>query len=156
MTSPDNSNSINNSDSPRAQGEVSNTQNKPTKKVSRLLKLFGRDKASDSPDADNLEAKDIITSTSEVPEQTLTATLAQPGLNPRDIAQPVSSNSTVEQGLAPTRDGLMNKISNAFKGSFNLDDELFDDLEDTLIGSDIGIEASLKLVDQLRERVKSD
>jgi fused signal recognition particle receptor len=156
MTSPDNSNSIINSDSPRTQGEVSNTQNTPTKKVSRLSKLFGRDKTSESQDAEKIEAKDMISSTSEVPEQTLTANLAQSGLNSRDIAQPVSSDSTVEQGLAPTRDGLMNKISSAFKGSFNLDDELFDDIEDTLIGSDIGIEASLKLVDQLRERVKSD
>ncbi|MFT4630767.1 MAG: fused signal recognition particle receptor [Dinoroseobacter sp.] len=153
MTSPENSDSINNLDSPTIQGEVSNT---PTKKVSRLSKLFSHEKTSDSQDADNNEIKDVITSSSEMPEQALTANLEHTELDARDVAQPLNNDSSVEQGLAPTRDGLMNKISNVFKRSFNLDDELFDDLEDSLISSDIGIEASLKLVDQLRDRVKSE
>ena len=47
-------------------------------------------------------------------------------------------------------------IRDRFKGSFNLDDELFEELEDALISSDIGIDASLKLIEQLKQRVKSD
>jgi fused signal recognition particle receptor len=59
----------------------------------------------------------------------------------------------VESGLAATRQGLLAKIGNVFKGTFDLDDELFDELEETLMTCDIGARASLSLVDRLRERV---
>jgi len=50
----------------------------------------------------------------------------------------------------------MGKIGNVFKGSFDLNDDLFDDLEEVLISSDIGVEASLELVERLRDRVQSE
>ena len=50
---------------------------------------------------------------------------------------------------------LLQKIGGLFQGSFDLNDALFDDLEDTLISSDIGVAASLQLVEALRQRVKS-
>jgi fused signal recognition particle receptor len=156
MTSSDNSDSNNNSDAARTEGESSNPQNAPAKRVSRLSKLFGRGKTAYSQLADSIETNETITLTSEIAKPALTDKPKETQLDALDIAQSVSSECSLEQGLAPTRDGLMNKISSVFKGSFNLDDELFDDLEDTLISSDIGIEASLKLVDQLRGRVKSD
>jgi fused signal recognition particle receptor len=64
--------------------------------------------------------------------------------------------TTVEEGLDKSRTSLLGKIGNVFKGSFDLDDELFEDLEEALISSDIGVEASLALVDKLRERVKKE
>lgn len=154
MTSSDNSNTINNSDAARTESEGSDSQNTPTKKVSRLSKLFGRNKDSDSQQSDSVEANQAVTSTTENSKHLLAGSLQENELDARAITPSVASESSVEQGLAPTRDGLLSKFSNVFKGSFDLDDELFDDLEDTLISSDIGIEASLKLVSQLRDRVK--
>lgn len=149
MTSSDNSNTINSSDS-------ASSQNSPSKKVSRLSRLFGRSKDSDSQHPDSVNANDVITSTSEnanssAVDSTVKSEIVAP-INPTTL----SIDASVEQGLAPTRNGLLSKMSSVFKGSFDLDDELFDDLEDTLISSDIGIEASLKLVEQLRDRVKSE
>lgn len=63
---------------------------------------------------------------------------------------------TIDAGLEPSRTGLLAKISNVFKGTFDLDDELFDELEETLMTCDIGVAASLALVDQLRERVSKE
>jgi len=63
---------------------------------------------------------------------------------------------TVEQGLKKSRTSFFQKVSNVFKSSFNLDDELFDELEELLITSDIGIDASLNLVENLRARVKKE
>jgi len=63
---------------------------------------------------------------------------------------------TVEEGLDKSRTNLLGKIGNVFKGSFDLNDELFDDLEEVLITSDIGVEASLTLVEKLRKRVQTD
>ncbi len=76
--------------------------------------------------------------------------------------QPASPEPTevepadVAQGLQKSRSGLLGKISNVFKGSFDLDDELFDELEEVLISCDIGVDASLNLVEQLRQRVKRE
>jgi fused signal recognition particle receptor len=64
-----------------------------------------------------------------------------------------TDSSTVDEGLAPSRKGILAKIGNVFKGTFDLDDELFDELEETLMTCDIGVAASLALVDRLRERV---
>ena len=54
-------------------------------------------------------------------------------------SEPVS----VEEGLDKSRTSLMGKIGNVFKGSFDINDDLFDELEEVLITSDIGVEACL-------------
>ena len=41
--------------------------------------------------------------------------------------------------LAPTRTSLLGKIGSLFKGTFDLDDELFEELEETLMSCDIGV-----------------
>ena len=75
---------------------------------------------------------------------------------PETVEQTDDTPATVEQGLTKSRTSFFKKITNVFKSSFNLDDELFDDLEELLITSDIGIEASLNLVENLRTRVKKE
>jgi fused signal recognition particle receptor len=70
--------------------------------------------------------------------------------------QPSAEPVTVEAGLDKSRSSLMGKIGDVFKGSFDINDELFDDLEEVLITCDIGVQASLELVDKLRQRVQSD
>ncbi|RBP53420.1 signal recognition particle-docking protein FtsY [Arenicella xantha] len=64
--------------------------------------------------------------------------------------------ATVEDGLSKSRSSLLGKIGDVFKGTFDLNDDLFEELEEVLITSDIGVEASLELVERLRERVKQD
>jgi len=71
-----------------------------------------------------------------------------------------SSRSTNENeevdGLDKSRRGLLAKIGHAFKSSFDLDDALFEELEDALIASDIGVNSSLELVEALREHVSEE
>lgn len=64
--------------------------------------------------------------------------------------------SRVEHGLVKSRASLLSKIGNVFKGSFDLEDELFEDLEEVLMSCDIGVQASLELVDKLRVRVSKE
>lgn len=66
------------------------------------------------------------------------------------------SPATVKDGLEPSRKGLLNKLGTVFKGSFDLDDQLFDQLEEVLMTCDIGVQASLTLVDKLRDRVSTE
>lgn len=70
--------------------------------------------------------------------------------------QATAMPATVEQSLDKSRGSLLTKIGNVFKGSFDLNDALFEDLEDALISSDIGVEASLQLVEQLKLRIQKD
>ena len=74
----------------------------------------------------------------------------------QDRVLPEPSSVNLEDGLERTRAGLMGKIGNLFKSSFDLDDALFEELEETLISCDIGVKVSLGLVDNLRERVANE
>lgn len=70
-----------------------------------------------------------------------------------DQAPSSDGNNSVEQGLNKSRTSLLSKIGDVFKGTFDLDDALFEELEEVLMTCDIGVQASLTLVDKLRERV---
>ena len=54
--------------------------------------------------------------------------------------------------------GLFDKIKklNIFSGLFSIDEDFFEELEETLILSDMGVDTSTEAVDTLRERVKAN
>lgn len=58
------------------------------------------------------------------------------------------------KGLNKTRDSLFSKIGSIF--SHGLDDEFYEDLEEILITADVGVETSVELTEQLRQRIKQD
>ncbi|MBR1642376.1 MAG: signal recognition particle-docking protein FtsY [Butyrivibrio sp.] len=60
----------------------------------------------------------------------------------------------LQKGLSKTRDGIVKGIDNVFSGYSNIDDDFYEELEETLIMGDIGINATSRIIDQLREQVK--
>lgn len=60
----------------------------------------------------------------------------------------------IREGLKKTKDGMMHQIEGVLHSFTKIDEELFDELEETLIMSDVGVETSLKICQRLRERVK--
>ncbi len=62
----------------------------------------------------------------------------------------------LKEGLSKTRDNFTGAIDNLFHGKAKIDDDLFDELEEILITSDIGFEATMQIIDQLRERVETE
>ena len=60
----------------------------------------------------------------------------------------------MENGLKKTRTGFWGNIVNALTGA-EITDDLYDDLEEQLILSDVGADVALHLVERLREAVKS-
>ncbi|MFW5998129.1 MAG: signal recognition particle-docking protein FtsY [Bacillota bacterium] len=60
----------------------------------------------------------------------------------------------LKAGLSKTRKGFINKVSNLFSGYSSIDDELFEELEEILIQADVGVHTTMKLVDNLREKVE--
>lgn len=62
----------------------------------------------------------------------------------------------IMSGLDKTRKNLMTGVENVLKSFSSIDEELFDELEEALIMSDVGVETSLAIMSTLRARVKSD
>ena len=62
--------------------------------------------------------------------------------------------SKISEGLKKTRDSLNNAVSGMLAGFRKVDEELFEELEEILVMSDIGMATAQKLCDELREEVK--
>lgn len=60
------------------------------------------------------------------------------------------------KGLSKTRDNISNKIDELLSGSKKIDEELFENLEDILIMSDIGANSTIDIIENLRTRVKEN
>lgn len=62
----------------------------------------------------------------------------------------------LKNGLKNTKNSLAEKIGVIFKSSRNIDEEFFDELEETLITADLGGETSIEICDRLRAQVKKE
>ncbi len=59
----------------------------------------------------------------------------------------------VKDGLAKTRSAMADGIAAVVGGSTRLDDEMVDEIEGILIQADVGLETSMEIIDELRERL---
>ncbi|MDD7306312.1 MAG: signal recognition particle-docking protein FtsY [Peptoniphilaceae bacterium] len=59
-------------------------------------------------------------------------------------------------GLTKTRSQFSNKLKNLFTANVKIDDDLYDELEEILISSDIGMECTIDIVDTLKEEIKTE
>lgn len=59
-------------------------------------------------------------------------------------------------GLTKTRDNFTDKINQVLGNYLTIDDDLYEDLEDILITADVGVDTTLKLIDNLRETIKKE
>lgn len=62
----------------------------------------------------------------------------------------------LKAGLKKTKDSMMSKIERLLGSFTKIDEELFEELEETLIMCDIGVNTSVKICEMLRERVKKN
>jgi fused signal recognition particle receptor len=57
-------------------------------------------------------------------------------------------------GLSSSRDQFVGAISNLFSGRSKIDEDLYEELEEILIGADVGVQTTMYLVERLRDEVK--
>lgn len=62
----------------------------------------------------------------------------------------------LKQGLFKTKNAIVGKIDSVFKHFTKVDEELFDELEELLISSDVGVTTTEDVLDELRETVKEN
>ena len=61
----------------------------------------------------------------------------------------------IKQGLSKTRDALSGTLGSIFTGS-EIDDDFYEELEESLILADLGVETSVKAAELLRKKVKEN
>ena len=64
--------------------------------------------------------------------------------------------SKISQGLKKTRDAFSGAVSGIVSSFTKIDDELFEELEETLVLADTGMPTASKICEKLRERVKQE
>ena len=62
----------------------------------------------------------------------------------------------LKQGLGKTKSSIDEKINNVFSVFRKVDEELLEELEEVLVMSDIGVETSVKIIDELRIKIKKE
>jgi fused signal recognition particle receptor len=81
--------------------------------------------------------------------------LAPAPKTPQAASTPARKQVRMGLGLRRTRENFLARLRAAITGAAKID-EIYEGLEEALIGADVGVETSLKLVEQLRTRLKND
>lgn len=96
----------------------------------------------------------------EAPAEEMTSDTEQPeepedfGVDGDEKPKRVGFFEKLKNGLKKTKDGFMSRIELLMNSFTKIDEDFFDELEETLILSDIGAETSMEICDKLRLAVK--
>ena len=73
-------------------------------------------------------------------------------------AKPVKQGffAKLVEGLGKTRQSIMDSVDTVLGAFTKIDEDLFEELEEVLIMADIGVETTMRIIEQLRKRVKKE
>lgn len=63
---------------------------------------------------------------------------------------------SLDKGLEKTKQGFFARMAKAVAGKNTVDEEVLDNLEEALVGADVGIDTTLKIIGRIEDRVKKD
>ena len=66
------------------------------------------------------------------------------------------NKETYDQGLEKSKKSIFEKLTRAVAGRDTVDDEVLDQLEETLITSDVGVDTTLRIIERIEDRVARD
>jgi len=62
----------------------------------------------------------------------------------------------LKEGLSKTRNNIVSGIDNIFSAFTTIDDDFYEELEETLIMGDLGVHATMAIIQDLKEKVKTN
>ncbi|MGL4451582.1 MAG: signal recognition particle-docking protein FtsY [Sarcina sp.] len=62
----------------------------------------------------------------------------------------------LKEGLSKTRDNLTDKINETLKLAVAIDDDLYEELEEALITSDVGMETTMAIIENLKKKIRKE
>src|SRR5216110_1386825 len=63
---------------------------------------------------------------------------------------------SLDQGLQKTKQNFFSKLTKAIAGKSTVDEEVLDDLEEALVGADVGIDTTIAIIEGIEKRVARD
>jgi fused signal recognition particle receptor len=63
---------------------------------------------------------------------------------------------SLSQGLEKTKEGFFSKITRAIAGKSTIDADVLDQLEEALVGADVGIDTTVEIIRRIEDRVAKD
>lgn len=63
---------------------------------------------------------------------------------------------TLDNGLAKTKESVLQKLSRSIVGKSTVDDDVLDNLEEVLVTSDVGVDTTLRIIERIQKRVAKD
>src|SRR5215510_11791096 len=63
---------------------------------------------------------------------------------------------SLEQGLQKTKENFFSKITKAIAGKSTVDEEVLNNLEEALVGADVGIDTTVRIIERIEKRVAKD
>ncbi len=136
------------------------------------MKFFKRKKAAEQPLAPSEPAPAAIVDTTQAPverpaspEAAVQASEPAPAIESEPVSAPaeppVSDTATddagffrrLRKGLGRTSDNLVQGLGEMFLGGKEIDDDLLEELESRLLLADVGVDATVEIVERLTDRV---
>ena len=68
----------------------------------------------------------------------------------------IFSKKKLDNGLLRTREGFLSRLGKIVTGKTVVDDEVLDNLEETLITADVGTETTLKIISGIQKRIEKE
>ena len=94
--------------------------------------------------------------TEEVAEIEEVEEVAEVEEQPVEEEKPKGFFAKIKAGLSKTRNNIISSVENVLSAFTKIDEDLYEELEEALIMSDIGVETSLYIIEKLREKVKDE
>lgn len=107
------------------------------------------DEPDAAPEEPTAEAEEPVQAEEARPEE-----LPDGGEPEEEQPKKIGFFEKLKNGLKKTKDGFMSKLELLMNSFTKIDEDFFEELEETLILSDIGAETSMEICDQLRQAVK--
>jgi signal recognition particle GTPase len=120
-----------------------------------LFDIFRRKKAEPAPVAEEQQSAQIEEQKSVHTEEQQSAHTEEHTSSQAEV-QATSSQAEVTEGLKKTKEGFFGKLARAVAGRSQVDADVLDDLEEVLITSDVGVETTVKIIENIERRVAKD
>lgn len=120
--------------------------------------IFAEPKKEEEAEKNLLEILDEMEDEEVVEEELLEELLEEDVTEIEEIEEeeekPKNFFSRLVEGLAKTKKGITEKVDLLIKGYAEIDEDLYEEIEEVLITADVGMTTTLKIVDQLRDNIR--
>lgn len=118
------------------------------------------EEGNDSPDeTENEDNNSIVKDTDQTEEQSEKQPEEETQESEEITEEPLKEKgffSRLVSGLTKTRNSINASFDNLFKGFSSIDDDFYDELEETLIMADLGLDTTERIIDDLKAMVKKN